>query len=42
MTAVGDGLENKERWHWKERDLRDWINDWLTAAMVNREKGLLF
>lgn len=29
-----DGLDNKDRWHWKERDLRAWVNDWLMAAFV--------
>eukprot|EP00618_Florenciella_parvula_P018293 CAMPEP_0119507340 /NCGR_PEP_ID=MMETSP1344-20130328/27266_1 /TAXON_ID=236787 /ORGANISM="Florenciella parvula, Strain CCMP2471" /LENGTH=415 /DNA_ID=CAMNT_0007543965 /DNA_START=59 /DNA_END=1306 /DNA_ORIENTATION=- len=41
-TGSGDGIDPKERWHWKERDLRDFINDWLTACMVTHNGGLLF
>ena len=42
IEVVGDGLDNKERWHWKERDLQDWVNDWLTAAFVEFDGGQLF
>lgn len=37
-----DGLDNKERWHWKERDLRGWVNEWLMRACVQHEQGKLF
>jgi len=39
---AGDGLDNKERWHWRERDLKDWVNDWLKHAFVRHNDGLLF
>lgn len=41
-AAAGDGLDNKERWHWRERDLRDFVTHWLLAAMVAHEDGALF
>jgi hypothetical protein len=37
-----DGLDNKDRWHWKERDLREWVNQWLMRAFVQFDKGILF
>jgi hypothetical protein len=37
-----DGLDNKDRWHWKERDLRTWINEWLMRAFVQFDGGKLF
>lgn len=40
--AVGDGLDNKERWHWRERDLRDFVTGWLEHAFVQHGEGLLF
>ena len=39
---AGDGLDNKERWHWKERDLRGWVGEFLDAAFVCFNHGLLF
>jgi hypothetical protein len=42
IEVAGDGLDNKERWHWKERDLQDWVNGWLTAAFVEFDGGRLF
>ena len=39
--ATGDGLDNKERWHWKERDLRGWVGEFLDAAFVCFNQGLL-
>ena len=40
--APKDGLDNKERWHWKERDLKDWVDAWLMRAFVQFEDGQLF
>jgi hypothetical protein len=37
-----DGLDNKERWHWKERDLKDWVDQWLMRAFVQFDDGKLF
>ena len=34
LQEAEDGLDNKERWHWKERDLRGWVNEWLMAGFV--------
>ena len=42
MAQNGDGLDNKERWHWKERDLREWVNQWLMRAFVQFDGGVLF
>lgn len=42
LEVSKDGLENKDRWHWKERDLREWINQWLMSAFVQFDNGSLF
>jgi len=39
---AADGLDNKERWHWKERDLREWVNAWLMRAFVQFDGGEVF
>jgi hypothetical protein len=42
LQDSNDGLDNKDRWHWKERDLREWINQWLMSAFVQFDSGALF